>query len=62
MILKKIIPQKKIYIKYDSKKPNGTPQKVLDINLAKKYGWYSKTKFSDAILKTYNHFIKKNAI
>jgi len=61
MILKKIIPQKKIYIKYDSKKPNGTPQKVLDINLAKKYGWYSKTKFSDAILKTYNHFIKKNA-
>jgi len=62
MIIKKIIPQKKIYIKYDSKKPNGTPQKVLDINLAKKYGWYSKTKFSDAILKTYNHFIKKNAI
>jgi len=62
MILKKIIPQKKIYIKYDSKKPNGTPQKVLDINLAKKYGWHSKTKFSDAILKTYNHFIKKNAI
>ena len=62
MIIKKIIPEKKIYIKYDSKKPNGTPQKVLDINLAKKYGWYSKTKFSDAILKTYNHFIKKNAI
>ena len=25
-------------------------------NLAKKYGWYSKTKFSDAILKTYNHY------
>ena len=62
MILKKIVPQKKVYIKYDSKKPNGTPQKVLDITLAKKYGWYSKTNISDAILKTYIHFIKKNEI
>ena len=62
IILNKIIPNKKIYIKYDSKKPNGTPQKVLDISLAKKYGWRSKTKINDAILITYNHFLKKNEI
>jgi len=57
-ILSKIISDKKIRIKYDKKKPNGTPQKVLDISLAKKYGWYPKTKLNDAILKTYDHFLK----
>ena len=60
IILKKILPKQNVYIKYDTKKPNGTPQKVLDISLAKKYGWSSKTKFPDAILTTYNHFLKKN--
>jgi GDP-L-fucose synthase len=56
--LSKIISDKKIRIKYDKKKPNGTPRKVLDISLAKKYGWYPKTKLTDAILKTYDHFLK----
>ena len=60
IILKIILPKKNIHIKYDTKKPNGTPRKVLDISLAKKYGWSSKTKFPDAILTTYNHFLKKN--
>ena len=52
------IKNKKILIKYDTKKPNGTPRKVLDINLAKSYGWTPKTKLSDAILKTYLDFLK----
>merc|ERR1711991_212643 len=59
-IIKKIIPHKKITIKYDSNKPNGTPRKVLDVSLAKKYGWKSKTNLNDAILKTYTYFFKKN--
>ena len=62
IILSQIIPNKKVYIKYDFKKPNGTPRKVLDISLAKKYGWYPKTKLTNAILTTYNHFLKKNEI
>ena len=45
-------------IRYDTKKLNGTPRKVLDISLAKKYGWYPKTELTDAILKTYDHFLK----
>jgi GDP-L-fucose synthase len=57
-ILKLIIPNKKISIKYDIEKPNGTPRKVLDINLAKSYGWTPKTKLNDAILKTYWDFLK----
>ena len=62
IILSQIIPNKKVYIKYDFKKPNGTPRKVLDISLAKKYGWYPKTKLTNAILTTYSHFLKKNEI
>ena len=58
-IIKKIIPHKKITIKYDLNKPNGTPRKVLDVSLAKKYGWKSKTNLNDAILKTYAYFLKK---
>ncbi len=57
-ILKQILPNKKVLIKYDLNKPNGTPRKVLDVSLAKKYGWESKTKLNDAILKTYSHFLK----
>ena len=57
MILKEIIPQKKIKIRYDLTKPNGTPRKVLDVSSAKKYGWHSKTILKKAILLTYENFI-----
>ena len=56
-ILKIIIPNKKIKITYDLSKPNGTPRKVLDVSLAKRYGWKSKTNLKDAILKTYNSYL-----
>ena len=60
LILKLIIPNNKIKIKYDHSKPNGTPRKVLDVSLAKKYGWESRTNLQDAILKTYESYLKKN--
>ena len=58
-ILKIVVPDKKVKIKYDLSKPNGTPRKVLDINVAKKYGWKSKWKFEKAINETYDSFLKK---
>ena len=58
-ILKEIIPKKKIKIKYDYSKPNGTPRKVLDISLAKKYGWKPKTNLKEAIKKTYSSFLSE---
>ena len=61
-ILNIIIPKKKIKIKYDLSKPNGTPRKVLDIKLANKYGWRPKTKFDVAIKKTYKNFLENNKI
>ena len=54
--------KKRIKIIYDSSKPNGTPRKLLDISLAKKYGWKAKTDLKDAIKKTYLSFLKDNSI
>ena len=61
-ILKILLPNKKIEIKYDRKKPNGTPRKVMNVDLAKKYGWTSKINFNEGILKTYNSYTKKNKL
>lgn len=62
IVLKIIVPNKRIKIIYDSTKPNGTPRKLLDISLAKKYGWKAKTDLKDAIKKTYLAFLKDNSI
>jgi GDP-L-fucose synthase len=59
LILKLIMPNKKIAIKYDKSKPNGTPRKVLDISLSKKYGWHDKMNLKDAIIETYNSYLKE---
>ena len=59
LILNILIPKNKIKIVFDLSKPNGTPRKVLDISLAKKYGWRPKIKLKEAILKTYYNYIKQ---
>ena len=57
IIAKQIFPNGKFKIKFDKKKPNGTPRKVLDVSLAKKYGWKAKTSLKFAIDKTYLDYI-----
>ena len=49
----------KLKIKYDKKKPDGMPKKLLDITKAKKYGWRPKNNFNEGFHKTYIHFLKK---
>ena len=56
-IMKKLNVNLKIV--YDKTKPNGTPRKKLDINLAKNYGWKSKISFSQGFDFVFNDF-KKN--
>lgn len=48
----------KVKIKYDSKKPDGVFRKVLDISLAKKYGWNSKISLDEGFDITYKNFLK----
>ena len=60
MILKVIYPKNNLKFKFDKTKPNGTPRKVLNVALAKKYGWKAKTDLKKAILITYQDFLLKN--
>ena len=48
-----------IKIKFDHTKPDGMPKKLLDVSLAKKYGWSAKTSLSEGFDKTIEDF-KKN--
>ena len=58
-LISKLILQKKIKISYYKTKPHGVLRKVMDVSLAKKYGWKYKIKLEDAILSTYNSFKKE---
>jgi GDP-L-fucose synthase len=44
-------------IDFDKIKPNGTPKKLLDISVAKKYGWFARTSLKEGFLKTYKNFL-----
>ena len=59
IILNLILPNKKIRIRYDKSKPNGTLRKILDINLAKQYGWKAKINLKDAIASTYESYLQE---
>ena len=56
-ILKKINANLKV--KFDKSKPNGTPRKKLNSNLAMRYGWKSKFDLNTGFKFTYNDFLKK---
>ena len=46
----------KIKVIYDKAKPDGVPRKLLDVSLAKKYGWKSKTSLKDGLFETLKDF------
>ena len=50
----------KIKINFDTTKPDGTLRKLLDISLAKKYGWFPKVSLSEGFDITYEDFLKRN--
>ena len=52
-----LAPNKKIKIKYDPSKPNGIKRKILNITLAKKYGWKPYFNLKQQILKTYKSYL-----
>ena len=59
LIAKVILGNNKIIIKYDKTKPNGVLRKVMDVSLAKKYGWKSKINLKQSIIMTYESFLKE---
>ena len=47
-------------INYKLEKPNGTMRKVLDVSLAKRYGWSYKTPLKKGLAITINDYLKKS--
>ena len=52
--------QLKLKIKNQNNGLDGTPRKLLDCSLAKKYGWKAKVPLKDGIGFAINDFIEKN--
>ena len=46
-------------IKLDLSKPDGTPRKIIDSSLARKYGWKPKVSLKEGFKKTYIDYLKK---
>lgn len=49
-------------IVYDSSKPDGTPQKLLDVSRLHGLGWKAKTSLRDGIKNVYNDIVKNRQI
>lgn len=48
-----------VNFKFDNSIPDGTPRKVLDNSVARKYGWFPKINLETGLLLTYKDFIKR---
>ena len=45
-------------IKFDRSKPDGTPRKILNSNVAKRYGWKFKTDLKKGFQLTFDSYLK----
>ncbi len=50
----------KLKVEFDKNKPNGTPRKILDSSIARKYGWTPKVNLNEGFNLVYNAFLKIN--
>jgi GDP-L-fucose synthase len=47
-------------IEFDSSKPDGSPRKLLDSSLLKKFGWSSTINLENGLVLAYRDFLQKN--
>lgn len=45
---------------FDTTKPDGTPRKLLNVDLIKKLGWKAQTKLIDGLTSSYHDYLSKN--
>ena len=50
-----------VIIKFDRSMPDGTKRKVLDVSIAKKYGWKPKISLNEGFKLTFDDFIRKKS-
>jgi GDP-L-fucose synthase len=51
------VPGRTCSLEWDTTKPNGTPQKLLDVSRLTNMGWQAKTKLKEGIEKAYASFL-----
>lgn len=49
-------------LKWDTSKPDGTPQKLLDVSRLNALGWNARYSLREGILRTYESFLKEHDI
>ena len=49
-------------LKYDLSKPDGTPRKLLDVNLLNNLGWKHKISLEEGIRLVYEDYIKNKNV
>lgn len=60
MLVKKIVGYEGDII-WDTTKPDGTPQKLLDLSRMKKLGWEATTRLEQGIKKSYKWYVDQTA-
>lgn len=45
---------------FDITKPDGTPRKLLNVDLIKKLGWKAQTKLIDGLTSSYHDYLLRN--
>jgi GDP-L-fucose synthase len=57
-LIKEEIVEYKGQIKWDSEKPDGTFQKILNVSKLHSYGWHENIKFKDGLKNVYENYCK----
>jgi GDP-L-fucose synthase len=52
----------KANIKWDNSKPDGTPQRLLDVSRLSDLGWEPKIKLGDGIRHVYRWYVDRNRL
>jgi GDP-L-fucose synthase len=49
-------------LEFDTSKPDGTPQKLLDLSLLHRLGWKHRTSLQEGLTKTYRDFLENPSL
>jgi GDP-L-fucose synthase len=45
---------------FDTSRPDGTPQKLLDVSRLQRLGWHARTDLADGLVRAYRDFLARN--
>ena len=60
-LIKEVIGYKGSFV-FDTSKPDGTPQKLMDVSRLHSLGWKHTTSLKDGIQQAYKDFLKREVV